>query len=180
VKKLSFRERRLALVFFSVLFLVLFWQVGVRSLAHRLTVVNRTLEERQKLITRAQTTVTELAKLEQDDKKLATQKQLLVLPNEAVPEMILLVGQAAKAAKVGEVDIRPLPAVVHTGYLRQPIQLQCQAGFLAIKDFLYYLEQGANPLLVERMEISTERDNTKLQATFLVVGLAALPTGEEK
>jgi hypothetical protein len=176
MKKLSPRERRLALIFLAVLGLTLFWQAAARPLLHRLISVNHTLKVRQELIARAKSTAGELPKLETDNKTLVGQRQLLLLSGEVIPEMIVIIGQAAKAAKVGEVDLRPLPVEKKAGYLRQPMQLQCKASFLRVKDLLFYLEKEGNPLLVERLEISSEPESGNLQATFSVVGFA-LTTG---
>jgi hypothetical protein len=181
MKKLSASERRLAAIFITLLVLALFWQVGVRLLWQRLQKANETLQQREKLIAETKPLAAELPGLESDNKKLAGQRQLLLISGETVPEMILLVGDAAKTAKVGEVAIRPLPAETVNGYLRQPMQLECKAAFLQIKDFLYYLEQGGNPLLVERLEISREKQGATLQARLSVVGFAlAEAEGENK
>jgi|GEM_PF-5126247 len=176
MKRLSSREQRLAQVFIAILLLTLFWQFAARPLFHRVVAANRTLQARREIIARAKGAVGELPRLEADNKTLAGQRQLLLISGEIVPEMIVLIEAAAKSAKVGEVDIRPLPGEEKSGYLRQPMQLECKASFLRLKDLLYYLEEGGNPLLVERLEISSEKDRGNLQATFSIVGFA-LPKG---
>lgn len=180
MRRLSDRERLLAAAFGIILALLLLVQGIAIPLRAKLTEANSTLRQRQQVISRAQAAAADLYQIETDIKALSECRDSYTVTGEAVPQMMRQVEEAAAQAHVGQVDIRPLGKEEQSGSLRQRMQLELQAAFPTVKDFLYYLEEGQQPLIIERVDISSDRgDSDQVRATILLVAYSPLAGGKK-
>ncbi len=180
MKRLSNRERTLAVICGIVLLAAVLLQGVAKPLRARLGETNRTLEERRKVISRAQAAALDLYQMDLDVKAAAVRSQDLLLAGDAVPQMLRALGQAAKKAGINEVDLRPLPGEEMEGFTRHRVQLEFRSPFPQVKDFLYYLEEGKSALTVERVEINTSREGSDLIHSTVLVAAYSRPQGGRK
>jgi type II secretory pathway component PulM len=181
MKKMTERERRLALVAVGLFLVVVLWQGVAKPLRHNLGEVTAKLQERRQIVERANTEAADNKKMDRDIKLMTVrQKALVVGGGDAVPEMIRRVSNAARLAGLGAIDIRPQGKAPRQGYLRQEMQLETKARFPQLKDFLYYLEQGNGQLLIDRVELTSDKGNTDMVQATIQVSAYSLPKGGKK
>jgi hypothetical protein len=179
MKRMSARERKLALTAVTLLVLAVLVQGIAKPLRERLASVNSDLAQRRQAIERGQRDARELKRLDDEVKRLGTRREKLVLKGAVIPEMMRRVDLSAKAAGVKQVDIRPAGQEVVRGHLRTKMQLEMKSSFPTVKNFLYYLESGPNPLVIDRVEISTDKGGLDtVRSTVLVSAYGALQGGK--
>jgi len=180
MRRFSQRERRLAAACGILLLAVVLVQGAARPLQQGLRKVNQALSERREVISRAQAAALDLYQIEKEGEAASAYCRGLVICGEAVPEMIRKVGGAAERAGIRQVDIRPLAQEEQGGFFRHRMQLEFRTPFPALKDLLYFLEEGKGPLIVERVEINTEKEGSDWVRAMLVVSAYSMPRGGKR
>jgi len=180
MRRLTRRERVLALICGILLVLVILLQGVAKPLRERLASVNRSLHQQDEVIRRAQSAALGLYAIEKDTGALSTSLDALVISGEVIPEMMRKVGEAAEKAHIGEVDIRPLGQDEQEGLLRHRMQLEVRLSFPDLKNFLYFLEEGKNPLIIDRLEVNAENETSDSVHSSILVSAYSLPAGGKK
>jgi Tfp pilus assembly protein PilO len=182
MRRLTRREKALAGICGILLILVLLLQGVAKPLRVKLAEANRQLEQREQVISRAQTAARNLYSIEKDIETLSSRLNDLTLPAVAVAdtEMIHRVEEAAEKADIEQVDMRPLKEDQEDGLMRYPMQLEVKASFPRLKDFLYYLEEGKPPLIVDRMEVNAENATSSLIRSTILISAYSQAAGEAK
>jgi Tfp pilus assembly protein PilO len=180
MRKLSARERVLALICGITLVTVVLLQGVAIPLRSGLAEVNGKLKERNDLINRSHAITNDLCQMDLEMKALLKARQALLVSGAPMPAMIRRIEQASKQAAVGQVDIRPLGQERRQGYFHNSVQIEATANFPNLSYFLYYLEQGKNSLVVDRVEMNAENDTADSVRFTVLVSAYSLSSGGKK
>ena len=181
MKRLNPRERMLAIAFILVLLGVILFQGVAKPLKERLADVNSSIQSRTEVITRAQAASSNIYQTEKEIKLLSEKQKQFIITKAAVPEMMGKVDDAAGKTSVGQVDIRPLNSDEQGGLLRHRMQLEVQEiSFPTLKNFLYFLEEGDCPLIIDRVDVSANNEASNTVHATVLVSAYSLPAGGAK
>lgn len=169
MKRISTRERRLAFAAITLLVLAFLYQGAIKPIREKLTTVTRDLAQRRLEIEHGRKDARDLAALETNVNELTSQRKALVVKGSPIPEMMRRVEIASKNAGIRQVDMRPSGQESIGGHTRYKMQLEAKSPFPSVSSFIYYLEGEPRPLVVDRIEISTDKGGSDTVRSTIVV-----------
>ncbi|NIM05493.1 MAG: hypothetical protein GTO55_05075 [Armatimonadetes bacterium] len=180
MRRLTRRERALAVICGALLVAVVLVQGIAKPLRERLAEIDRNLLQQKDIINRAQAATLDLYAVETDIETLAARRRAFIITGEAVPEMMRKVEKAAEETQIGQVNIRPLGREEQEGLMRHRMQLEVKESFLPLKNFLYHLEEGEPALIIDRIAVDAETKVSDIVRATVFISAYSLPAGETK
>jgi type IV pilus assembly protein PilO len=157
MKKFTFKQQLVILIFFLVLTLVLFFVFGWRPQVKRLAEINKEKIEQEKKLKEARLTVARLKQAEKEASQM--QVELIKLSNKMPPEPDIptLIVELQDIANDSGVDIKsfnPTEPKMNGDYGELNLNLSAQGTFMEITNFIYHLESAIRAYKINSLSIA--------------------------